>query len=61
MRFEVYPSRQLLRRCWRWRLVAANGEIIASGEAYTRRAGALHAIELIRLGAADAPVKILDA
>lgn len=29
------------RRDWRWRLKAGNGEIVASGEGYTRREDAL--------------------
>ncbi|RSZ28799.1 DUF1508 domain-containing protein [Variovorax beijingensis] len=44
MYFEIYPSGFQ----WRWRLKAANHEIIASGEAYTSKQGCLHAIELMK-------------
>ena len=33
---------------WRWRLRAANNQIIASGESYANKVDCLHAIELIR-------------
>lgn len=33
---------------WRWRLRAANGEPIASGEAYRNEADCLHAIALVQ-------------
>jgi uncharacterized protein YegP (UPF0339 family) len=38
-RFEVYrerrtPARLVRRPAWRWRLIAANGEPVASSEAY---------------------------
>ena len=35
-RFEVYPAQD----GWRWRLRAANGRIVATGEAHTRKADA---------------------
>ena len=35
-KFTVYQSRD----GWRWRLTAANGRIIATGEAHTRKADA---------------------
>lgn len=37
--FEVYRARD----GWRWRLRAANGRIVAIGEAHTRKADALRA------------------
>lgn len=43
--YEVY--RTLIRQ-WRWRLVAANGEIIASGEGYWNKVDCLTALEVIR-------------
>jgi uncharacterized protein YegP (UPF0339 family) len=43
---------------WRWRLVANNNEIIAHGESYKNKADCLHAIELIRKGAAQAEVNL---
>jgi uncharacterized protein YegP (UPF0339 family) len=36
-RFEVYEDNA---QAWRWRLVAGNGEIVATSEAYTRKADA---------------------
>ena len=33
---------------WRWRLVAGNKEIIASGEGYQKKHDCLHAIELVK-------------
>ena len=45
-RFELYPSKGCLPRkyrCWRWRLKGANGEIVAQGEAYSRKADCLRA------------------
>ena len=38
-KFTVYQSRD----GWRWRLTAANGRIIATGEAHTRKADAVRA------------------
>lgn len=38
-RFEVYRARD----GWRWRLIAANGRIVATGEAHTRKADAVRA------------------
>ena len=45
---------------WRWRLRAANGETIASGEGYTREESCNHAIRLFKAAAASAPVRRLD-
>jgi uncharacterized protein YegP (UPF0339 family) len=39
MRFETYEAPD----GWRWRLVAGNGEIVASGEAYSRERDAKRA------------------
>ena len=42
---------------WRWRLVVANGNIIAdSGEGYTSKQGAKRGIESVRSNAPDARV-----
>lgn len=49
MYFELYRSVTLRGRCWRWRLRAANHEIIAAGEDYHNRADAEHAISLVQL------------
>lgn len=41
---------------WRWRLKAANHEIIASGEGYTTKANCLHVIGLLKQTHANTPV-----
>lgn len=33
---------------WRWRLIARNGEIIASGEGFTREKGAHRAVAAVK-------------
>ncbi len=43
--FEVYKDDA---GEWRWRLVAGNNEIIASGEGYRDKRDCLHAIELVK-------------
>jgi uncharacterized protein len=50
-RFELYKDAQ---GKYRFRLKAGNGEIIAVGEAYESRAGALGGIDSVRRNAADA-------
>ena len=52
-RFEVYRNELAV---WRWRLKGANGEIVASGEAYTRKADCLRAVKAIRRLAGEAKV-----
>jgi uncharacterized protein YegP (UPF0339 family) len=52
-RFEVYPSSGQFR----WRLIAANGEIVAHGEAYTTRADAHRGVEAVKRLAPAAPVE----
>src|SRR5690606_8071472 len=52
MKFEIYRQRGLNALTigggeWRWRLKAANGEIIAQGESYTSKQNCLHAIQLV--------------
>lgn len=43
-RFAVYQSAD----GWRWRLIAANGRIVATGEAHTRKRDAWRAVETVR-------------
>lgn len=43
-RFEVYRAED----GWRWRLIAANGRIIATGEAHTRERDAWRAIHTVK-------------
>ena len=53
MRYEVYRD---VGSQWRWRLLAANHEIIAvSSEGYVNRSGCLHAIRLVK-SSSNAPV-----
>lgn len=42
--FETYKSRD----GWRWRLRAANGRVLASGEAHIRKGDATRAIRTMR-------------
>ena len=43
MKYELYKSGIE----WRWRLRAANGEIVASGESYKNRADCIQAVTLL--------------
>jgi uncharacterized protein YegP (UPF0339 family) len=52
-KFEVYPSGNQ----YRFRLKAANGEIVASGEAYQTRQGAHDGCEAVRRAAAAATIE----
>lgn len=46
---------------WRWRLVAANGNIIAdSGEGYQSKQGVKRGIDSVKRSAASAEVRVLD-
>ena len=55
MYFEVYVDDA---RGWRWRLKAANHEVIAvSSEGYVRRALCDHSIGLVKSTDADTPVR----
>lgn len=57
-RFEVYEDKA---GEWRWRLVAANNNIIAdSGEGYTTKQGAQRGIASVKGTAPDAPIRYLD-
>lgn len=58
--YQIYPTRDLLgRKRWRWRYVAGNGEIVASGESYSRKVDCEHAVKLMRQSA-SAPVRVLQ-
>ena len=50
-KFELYQDG---KGEYRFRLKAGNGEIIAVGEGYKSKAGALNGIESVRSNAADA-------
>jgi uncharacterized protein YegP (UPF0339 family) len=59
-RFEVYQSKD----GWRWRLRAANSQIVATGEAHTRKADAIRACKRltdIAIEAANSPLVVRDA
>lgn len=54
MTFEVYEDKE---GKWRWRLIAANHEIVAdSGQSYTSRNEARLAADRVRRGAGGAPI-----
>lgn len=53
-RFEVYQD---AAGEYRWRLVAGNGEVVASGEGHTRREDAERAVETVRELAAVATLE----
>lgn len=57
IRFELIRSRIPRRQRWRWRIVATNGRVLASSEAYTNRADAEQAIETVRDNAYAAPTR----
>jgi uncharacterized protein YegP (UPF0339 family) len=52
-KFEVYQSGNQ----YRFRLKAANGEIVASGEAYETKAGAHAGCEAVKRAAAAATIE----
>lgn len=45
MKFQIYRTRT---KQYRWRLVGANGEIIAHGESYKRKIDCRGAIKLVQ-------------
>lgn len=45
MKFEVYKDSA---GEWRWRLKAANGKVLASGEGYKTMSGAIRGTEALR-------------
>lgn len=51
--FEIYQT----GGDWRWRLVAANAEVIAWGEAYRSKADCLRAVELLQRTSAETPIE----
>lgn len=52
MYYQIYKDGQ---GHWRWRLLAANHEILASGEAYYNKADCQHAVNLVK-SSYNAPV-----
>lgn len=59
MRFKIYRS-GFIRREWRWRLIARNGEPIASGEGYKNKADCEATVRLIQNEAAYASVDTVE-
>lgn len=56
-KFEVYHD---FIGGYRWRLKAGNGEIIAQGESYVEKEGALACIELVKKVDAKTPVNVIN-
>jgi len=52
-RFEIFRD---ANKEWRFRFVAPNGRIIATGESYRTRFGCMKAIKSIKKHAADAEI-----
>lgn len=52
-KFEVYPDRG---DQYRFRLVAANGEIVAQGQAYSNKSNAHAGCEAVKRAAAEAEI-----
>ena len=57
-RYEVYQD---AAGEWRWRLRSANSQIVASGEGYVRRAGALAGVQAHRRAAKTERVDVLSS
>ncbi|PRB62040.1 MULTISPECIES: YegP family protein [unclassified Microbacterium] len=55
--FELYTDKS---GEYRFRLKAGNGEVIATGEGYSSKSGALNGIDAVRRNAADAEVVEVD-
>ncbi|HPR09443.1 YegP family protein [Candidatus Saccharibacteria bacterium] len=51
-KFEVYAS----AKGWRWRLKAGNGEVVATGEEYTTKDGAMRGCEAVARAAGSADI-----
>jgi uncharacterized protein YegP (UPF0339 family) len=56
--FEVYKDKA---GQWRFRLKAANGETVASGESYPTEANAERGCEAVKRAAAEADIKVVAA
>ena len=58
-KIEIYQARPSQDGDWRWRLVASNRKIVAQGEGYLRRAGAIRGAQAMQRAAALAVLKLL--
>jgi uncharacterized protein YegP (UPF0339 family) len=56
-KFEVYQDKN---KKYRFRLKAANGQVIATGEGYETKAGCLNGIESVKTNAKSADVVEVD-
>ncbi len=58
MKFEIYKSYNILkfRTEWRWRLLARNGEPIASGESYINKSDCSDIVAKMQLQVSSAAV-----
>lgn len=56
-RFEVFQDEA---GEWRWRLVAANGEPLATSEGYTRKGDAIRAVGDLREAVSEAAVQVYE-
>src|SRR5262245_35986753 len=54
LKFEVYKD---AGGDFRWRLKSANGQIVASGQAYSSKVACMRGIEVIKNGAASAKIE----
>lgn len=53
-KFELYKDK---KGEFRWRLIATNGQVIATGEGYTTKESAKNGIESVKKNAPAAPVE----
>ncbi len=51
-KFEIYQS----KNGYRWRLKAGNGEVVATGEEYASKDGAMRGCEAVQRAAAEADI-----
>lgn len=51
-KFEVYQS----KNGYRWRLKAGNGEVVATGEEYSSKDGAMRGCEAVQRAGAEADI-----
>ena len=56
-RFEVWRGADAQ---WYWHLRAQNGQVVAQGEGYQRKGGALGGVEALKRSAARASIKVLE-
>jgi uncharacterized protein YegP (UPF0339 family) len=56
-KFEVYQDK---KGAYRFRLKAANGQIIATGQSYKSKESCLHGIESVKKNAADAKIEEIE-